>query len=269
LYISFMSEVRTITSAANPQYRRWKKLAGDRHARRADRATLLEGAHLLAGALDAGVRTNAIMLPEGHEISAEIARLLARIPVQTPRYRLANKLFKALTELAAPTDVLAEIPVPETPAGVYRTLVLLDRVQDPGNAGAILRTAAAAGVDAVYASHGCADLWSPKVLRAGMGAHFRLALREGVELAEVITAFAGLSLCTAAQGDSLYRADLRGPTAWVFGNEGAGVDPELAALCQRRLAVPMSGAVESLNVAASAAVCLFEQRRQRIATSVS
>lgn len=209
------------------------------------------------------------MLAEGEEISAEIARLLARIPAQTPRYRLAAKLFKALTELAAPTDVLAEIPVSEPQAGVYRTLVLLDRIQDPGNAGAILRTAAAAGVEAVHASHGCADLWSPKVLRAGMGAHFHLALWEHADLAAVSAGFEGTICCTATKGIPIYAADLRGPTAWVFGNEGGGVAPALESLCGRRLTIPTSGRVESLNVAAAAAVCLFEQRRQRAATWVS
>jgi TrmH family RNA methyltransferase len=259
-----MNEARTITSAANEQYKRWKKLASDRHARRADRATLLEGAHLIASALDAGVLPGAIFLPDVKAVSAELSRLLGRIPASVPHYRLSGRLFSGLTELATPPEVLAQVQIPDPRADGYGTIVLLDRIQDPGNVGALLRTAAAAGVEAVYASEGCADLWSPRVLRAGMGAHFRLALRDLAEIAEILSGFPGQTCCTGMQGRSLYDADLRGPTAWVFGNEGAGVSRELEALCKQTLAVPMSGAVESLNVAASAAVCLFEQRRQRL-----
>jgi TrmH family RNA methyltransferase len=180
-----------------------------------------------------------------------------------PRFRLTGKLFAGLTELATATAVFAEIAITEPEKDAYTTIVLLDRIQDPGNVGALLRTAAAAGVEAVHASRGCVDLWSPKVLRAGMGAHFRLTLREPADLAAVGAGFAGKICCTGLAGNSIYDADLRGPTAWLFGNEGSGIASELASLCAERLTIPMNDGVESLNVATAAAVCLFEQRRQR------
>jgi TrmH family RNA methyltransferase len=127
----------------------------------------------------------------------------------------------------------------------------------------MLRSAAAAGADTVYLSKGCADAWSPKALRGGMGAQFQLALIEHADLMAVGQAFAGKLIATSlAASDSLYDLDLTGPTAFVFGNEGAGLSEELLALASHRTRIPMPGQVESLNAAAAAAICLFERVRQ-------
>jgi TrmH family RNA methyltransferase len=130
--------------------------------------------------------------------------------------------------------------------------------------GSMLRTAAAAGVKHVFLSKGCVFAWSPKVLRAGQGAHFFLAIHEHAALAEIAGVYRGTVATTDVRtGASLFEVDLRGPVAWIFGSEGAGVSPELAETAGLRVRVPMPGAVESLNVAAAAAVCLFEQVRQQ------
>ncbi|MCX7893875.1 MAG: RNA methyltransferase [Burkholderiales bacterium] len=144
--------------------------------------------------------------------------------------------------------------------------LLLEEIQDAGNLGSILRTAAAAGVREVYLSKGSVFAWSPRVLRAGQGAHFSLAIREGAALAEVAAAFRGTVVATCPDApESLFALDLGPAVAWIFGNEGAGISPALAARATRRAHIPMPGGAESLNVAAAAAVCLFEAVRQRSA----
>ena len=146
--------------------------------------------------------------------------------------------------------------------------MLLDGVQDPGNLGSILRSAAAAGVGQVICGRGTAAAWAPKVLRAAMGAHFVLDI---VEHADLRTVIAGAHLPVYATSShastSIYATDLAGPCAWLFGHEGAGVSAELAPLVSRELTIPQQAGIESMNVAAAAAVCLFEQRRQRLASS--
>ena len=167
------------------------------------------------------------------------------------------------THPATTTASGTAVPVP--PGDV----IVLDRVQDPGNVGTILRTAAAAGIRTVLTTAGTAACWAPKVLRAGMGGHFVLEIHENIPLEQLKAQVGALPLAgTVLQdGQSLYATDLRRPLAWVFGNEGEGIDPELQAQLGCRLTIPQDPGVESLNVAASAAVCLFEQRRQRLASA--
>jgi TrmH family RNA methyltransferase len=141
---------------------------------------------------------------------------------------------------------------------------LLDAVQDAGNVGTLLRTAAAAGVRDVLLGPGCAGVWTPRVLRAAQGAHFGLRIREQVDLADFLENYPGNSVATVARaGQSLYALDLKSPAAWLFGNEGSGLAPALIAAARTRATIPLAAGTESLNVAAAAAICLFEMRRQR------
>jgi RNA methyltransferase, TrmH family len=154
-------------------------------------------------------------------------------------------------------------PTPASAPALVETSVLLDGVQDPGNVGSILRSAAAAGIKQVYCSPGTAFCWSPKVLRAAMGAHFVLDIFENIALAPLVREAKVPVLATSGYAaERLYGLDLRRPVAWVLGHEGQGVSAELLALASHRVAVPHAGRVESLNVAACAAVCFFEQLRQ-------
>jgi len=179
-------------------------------------------------------------------------------------FRWIARLFRRRT---APPPVHVEpvfdLPPPPEIDPLAPTLVL-DRVQDAGNVGTVLRTAAAFGVRQVLALKGTAGLWSPKVLRAGMGAHFGLALREGLE-AEALKALRVPLVATSSHATiTLPEARLPHPCAWVLGHEGQGVAEELLAMAALELRIPQPGGEESLNVAAAAAVCLYESMRRRV-----
>ena len=143
---------------------------------------------------------------------------------------------------------------------------MLEDIQDPGNLGSILRSAAAAGCDTVFLSQGCADVWSSKVLRAAMGGHFFLSIYESVDLIAVAEAFQGTIFAGVLNTkNSVYECDLRGQLAIAVGNEGAGLSASLLATTDKHFSIPMTGQIESLNVAVATAVCLFEAVRQRTA----
>jgi TrmH family RNA methyltransferase len=155
------------------------------------------------------------------------------------------------------------VPTPRPPASDGGDFcILLEDVQDPGNAGSILRTASAAGVTHAFLSRHCAFAWAPKVMRAGMGAHFHLEIHEDVDLpawAVRYRARGGQVIATVRDGGTdLYRAALARPIGLAIGNEGAGLSPALVAASSARVTIPMPGGMESLNAAAAAAVTLFE-----------
>jgi TrmH family RNA methyltransferase len=165
-----------------------------------------------------------------------------------------------------PSGLVGVAALPATVAvDPQKDAILLDGVQDPGNVGTLLRTAAAAGIGQALLGPGCAAAWSPKVLRAGQGAHFAMNVVEDADLAGFMAGYRGTTVVTTLGPDarSLYAVDLDGPLAWIFGSEGQGVRQELLAAARLQVRIPMPGAVESLNVAAAAAVCLFETVRRR------
>jgi TrmH family RNA methyltransferase len=175
-------------------------------------------------------------------------------------------LFAQLSELRTPNGLLTLVAIPSPKVTVAHTqfALLLEDIQDPGNLGSILRSAAAAGCDALFLSQGCADAWSPKVLRAGMGGHFVLSITESADLIKVAAEFTGKIMAASLLADkSLYERNLRGKLAFVIGNEGAGLSKPLLDAAQQHFIIPMPGKVESLNAAAATAVCLFEAVRQR------
>lgn len=269
--------MKTITSRDNPTFKALRDLAADARRQKREGRALLEGPHLLAAALDHGVVPELVAVAEEARDHPEIAALLARI-AGVPVLCLRSTLFREVSELKTPVGILARIAVPNvtkakdavSSAPTLRTgtagdCLLLDAVQDAGNVGTLLRTAAAAGVRDVLLGPGCAGAWTQRVLRAAQGAHFSLAIHENVDLAAFVQSFAGQSLATVAHGgESLYALDLSQPTAWLFGNEGAGLSPSLVAMAAKRVTIPLAVDCESLNVAAAAAVCLFEMRRQRL-----
>ncbi len=178
---------------------------------------------------------------------------------------LSDSHFKALSSVEHGVGIMFVVSIPEltAPEKLAGTALLLEDVQDPGNMGSILRTSAAAGISNVFISDGSASVWSPKVLRAGMGAHFALSLYENCDLANLVTSTEVQVLATALSAtDTIYQKDLTRPTAWLFGNEGNGVSNELLSLDIQQVIIPQNPNVESLNVAASVAICLFEQARQ-------
>jgi TrmH family RNA methyltransferase len=150
--------------------------------------------------------------------------------------------------------------------------VVLDRVQDAGNVGSILRSASAFGFTQIIALKGTAALWSPKVLRAGMGAHWGLQLIEGVELAQVSQLAVPIIVTSSHQGEYLHQAQrgkaLPMPCAWVLGHEGQGVGNELEAMASLHVRIAQPGGEESLNVAAAAAICLHASASQHLSAAV-
>ncbi len=185
---------------------------------------------------------------------------------EVPVTQLDDRLFAELSELKTPTGILALIDVPK-PAGTIadsRFALLLEDIQDPGNLGSMLRSAAAAGCDTVFLSSGCADAWSPKVLRAAMGGHFALRIYEQQDLPAIAKTFPGMLLAASLKAKrSLYECDLSGNIAFLLGNEGAGLSDALLQLATQTIIIPMPGKSESLNAAAATAICLFEAVRQR------
>jgi TrmH family RNA methyltransferase len=256
--------MKHISSPDNPFYKELSKLSSSARQRGKTGQTLLDGTHLLSAYLASGMRPLHHIVSAAALVNPEIISLLAKSP-DVPVTQLDDALFAELSELKTLSGVLALIAVPQVNILPQNSqfCVLLENIQDPGNLGSILRSAAAAGCDAVFLSRGCADAWSPKVLRASMGGNFLLNLYEHADLPNVASLFKGTLFATSLSAkNSLYNNLLSGKVAFAFGNEGAGLSQELLDMA-KPITIPMPGTVESLNVAAAAAICLFEAVRQR------
>lgn len=255
--------MKVITSRDNALFKSLKKLAASARERRKLGQALLDGIHLISDYSERIGPPEMLIVSGSGTDKAEVGALRQRLH-SVPATELADALFQELAPVDTPSGVLALVRVPQIPvAESVSFAVLVEAVQDPGNLGSILRSAAAAGAEVAYLSSGCADAWSPRVLRGGMGAHFAMPLREAVDVVEVARGFAGEVVVTSLQAqDSIFALDLTGPIALVIGNEGAGVSPALREAATRLARIPMPGALESLNAAAAAAVCLFERVRQ-------
>jgi len=258
-----MTRVAVVSARDNPLLVRLRKIVGQPDGYRRAGSFWLEGEHLCSAWLASAPGGNAqALIGEGAwrvPASAQLAARAGSVVV------VADALWPALSSLEtpAPLGFLVDWPGPGAIAPGLATVVL-DRLQDPGNVGTILRSAAAFGFAQVVSLKGTAALWSPKVLRAGMGAHFGLRLVEGASR-EALDALGVPLLATSPQADEeIHRAPLAWPCAWLLGHEGQGVDPALARRCTRMLRIPQPGGQESLNVAAAAAVCLYESARRRL-----
>ncbi len=253
-----------IRSRTNPFFKELKRLAESGRERRKRGRSLLDGVHLIASYEAAHGPVETLVVSESALAGGEIAVFVAGRNMTV----LADSLLRDLGLVDTPSGLLAVVATPLATVAVDREkdAILLDAVQDPGNVGTILRTAAAAGIGQALLGPGCAAAWSPKVLRAGQGAHFALAIHEDADLGAFMADFSGTTVVTAlAEATPLYEARWDGPLAWIFGAEGQGVSPHLLEAARLRVKIPMPGAVESLNVAAAAAVCLFEALRRKSA----
>jgi TrmH family RNA methyltransferase len=221
----------------------------------------LEGDHLLRACLTRGWPLQQVLVAE----SAWAQPALRGLAEQAQRVLLLpDALFKELSTLESPGSIGALIERPAGPAlQADLPTVVLDRLQDAGNVGSILRSAAALGVRQVVALKGTAALWSPKVLRAGMGAHFALQLHDGLQLGDLQSLRLPWVATSSHAPQLLHHCTLPAPCAWVFGHEGQGVSAPLMARCALTLRIAQPGGEESLNVAAAAAICLHESVRQR------
>jgi RNA methyltransferase, TrmH family len=256
-------KVEALSSRDNPLFVKVRKLLRDPVAYRKLGFIWLEGDHLGSAWRARGGLGGEAVFTEAAWARTErraLAQGVSRVAL------VSDSLMRELSALESPPDCGFLVPwegTGEVVAGV--DTVVLDRLQDAGNVGAILRSAAALGVKQVVALKGTAALWSPKVLRAGMGAHFALRLVEAAgapALDELGLPLLGTSSHTSLE---LHRCMLPTPAAWVFGHEGQGMDAGLAARCEAVVRIPQPGGEESLNVAAAAAICLYESLRQRLA----
>lgn len=261
-----MNTVR-LSSADNPLIKRTRRLASNARDRREAGLVVLDGAHLLASWRQSGRELEYVLLGDKGAADAEILGVLEAFPHATV-HRVSDRLLASVSPVESPTGVVAvaKQPLPARSPDRRADSVLLDGVQDPGNLGGILRTAAATGWRQVLLSPDCAQAWSPKALRAGMGAQLALQIHEGVDLVAFLGAYEGLSLAAdVGAQDALFALAVAPdqPLAWVFGAEGQGLRQPVLAAVGQRIRIPMAAATESLNVGAAAALCLYEGWRRR------
>lgn len=251
---------QSITSRDNPQIKRLRLLAQDNGAYRKSGQVWLEGDHLCRALLARGHRPVSAVFSDSYWPNAPDALREAC----EQRTVVPEAVMSSISGLESPAGCgfVWNLPGADTPSP-GKPAVVLDRLQDAGNVGSILRSAAAMGFAQVLAIKGTAGLWSPKVLRAGMGAHFALHLVEGLAPGDLGVLSVPLLVTSSHQGDFLHRARLPWPCAWVLGHEGQGVSPALEALASASVRIAQPGGEESLNVAAAAAICLHASASAR------
>jgi TrmH family RNA methyltransferase len=250
-----------ITSRDNPRFKQLKRLTEQARERRQSGQTLLDGVHLLETYISKFGEPELLLISEG-ESQQEVIDFIQRHQ-DIPSLMFPSLMFAELSPVASPSGVMALVDIPHLPVEPSaQFILLLEDIQDPGNLGSMMRSAVAAGVQAVYLSTGCTDAWSPKALRGGQGAQLLLPVVERADLSQLVRDFNGQVFATAMHGKSLYQCDMRGATALLMGNEGTGISADLLQQAHQIIAIPMQSDLESLNVAAACAVCLFERVRQ-------
>ncbi len=248
-----MSDPVFISSRDNPLLKELRKLAQDNSAYRKAGRFWIEGDHLCSAAMQRRLQPTVAVYSETFWSQARgpLAEVAGKKVI------VSDALFKDISALESPASIGFVLNLPlDAAIQPQAASVILDRVQDAGNVGSILRSAGAFGFKQVLALKGTAALWSPKVLRAGMGAHFGLHLVEGLSLEEVQALTVPLVVTSSHQGELIQNLKLPRPCAWVMGHEGQGVGPALMARASFFARIGQPGGEESLNVAAAAAICL-------------
>jgi TrmH family RNA methyltransferase len=257
--------LKTLTSDANPLFRRWLRLATNPRAVRESKQTLAEGLHLAQAIVQARWPVEAALVRRGAGAAA-IEAVLGALPSRTECFQLSASLYDRIAPVEHGVGLVLVIPIEAAPPPLAARddLVYLDAIQDPSNVGAVFRSAAAAGVQHVLCGPGTAAAWSPRSLRAAMGAHFRIRISEAVGADALASALDGAWIgAVVAEAPSLWSCRIpSAPVGWAFGSEGAGLSDAVLAQCRIRVRIPLERSIESLNVAAAAAVCLFERRRR-------
>ena len=257
--------MKTVASRANAAVKAMARLIASAPERRRRGVVVLDGTHLVGTFLDASSSIELLMVSRSALERPEVARLVARVP-DAKVTLVADAAFASISTVESATGLLAVVPTPPgKPIPPDADLVVLvEGVQDPGNVGTLIRSAAAAGARHVALSPGCAFAWSLKTVRAGMGAHFALNLLEEADLPAFLEGYRGTAVALAGgEPRSIYDLDLRGPVAICVGNEGAGLSRAILDRAGARASIPMPGPVESLNAGVAGSLCLFEAVRQR------
>ena len=267
--------VVTVTSLDNPTVKIVRALSRRRERQR-ERAFVVEGVRLLAEALDAGAVPRIVLIARdllgaGEEQDRLLVRLAELREGEGRHMRVLEvtpQIMRSASETESPQGIVAVFAFPERgePRAGTPLIVVADGVRDPGNLGTMLRAALGAGATVLYTTPSTVDLYNPKVVRAAMGAHFRLPLRSNVGWEALDEALDGCDAVwgAEAEGETVYsEADWSAPAALVIGNEDRGISPEGRARCTGTLSIPLGGGLESLNAAVAAAIILFEAARQR------
>lgn len=263
--------VREISSPDNPLVKEYVRLARSRKHRRSAGQVAVEGPNLLEQALSAGLIPTVVFYTAEYG-SGKGRQLLSSLPAQVKQVQVSEALFARFAATETPQAVAALIPFQEPDpfsllSKPLTLALLLDRLQDPGNMGTALRTAAAAGVDAVFYTPGSADPYSPKVLRSTAGALFHIHLAQVREPLQLVYDLQRIGMQVAAartQSDQLYwQADFKRPTLLVIGNESSGVSQELSASADFGITIPQADRLDSLNAAVAAGILIYEVVRQR------
>lgn len=252
-----------IESVQNPKVKNARALQR-RRVREREGRLLLEGSRLVEDALASGATPELLFYTEGALEQPRVQALISS--QQAVAWAVSETVMASLTSTVTPQGVAAVLPLPRLPWPAHPTLILVvDRLRDPGNLGTLLRSAAATGVEGVIVPRGSVDPWSEKVLRAGMGAHFRLPLQAGLEWPELLPLLGGLTVRLAdVQGERSYDAvEWQRPSALVVGGEARGAGDHASQRADELISIPMARAVESLNAAVAGSVILFEAVRQR------
>ncbi|KAB8143836.1 RNA methyltransferase [Chloroflexia bacterium SDU3-3] len=255
-----------IASTTNPHVKQIRALAAGRRDRREQRLFVIEGVRLVADALGSQASLElALYAPEQLETTEAGAALLARLRALPRCHEASPQALAAAADTVHPQGVVALVRWPQVRRGQGGLALVLDAIQDPGNAGTLLRSAEACGVDMVLCSRGTVDVYSPKVVRSAMGAHFRLCVEQDLGWGEIAERCAGLALYAsdAEATQAYHQADMRQPCALIVSNEAQGLSAEAAAMATGMLSIPMRGGAESLNAGVAGSILLFEALRQR------
>ena len=257
----------SITSVSNPKIKLLRSLLTNRKERRRERLFVIEGLRLVEEALNAGVHWATIVYdPEQLSQSSRGQVLLEQVTPLRTAYATTAEVLAAATDTVTPQGIVAAVAWPELAVQGSGIQLVLDAVQDPGNVGTLLRSAEATGVTDVVCVSGTADLYSPKVVRAAMGAHFRLPVRQDVSwdaIDDMLGPADNIYVADASGAMPYYVADWRQPSVLIIGNEANGVSEEARRYATKSITVPMAATVESLNAAVAGSVILFEAARQR------
>lgn len=259
--------ITSLSSAQNPTVKLVSSLLSSSRQRNKQQKTIIEGIHLLDACIRAKYPLEQILVSQATINHPEVAVMLSELQAQQPQIpirALDDNIYKSIRTLGNGVDIMAIISTTQrTLANINSDCLILDGVQDNGNMGTLLRTASAIGIEHIICTKGTAGAWSPKTLRAGMGAQFSVNVYEQVSPTEILAKVQVPLLATSSHSKTVvYQQNLTTPVAWVMGHEGQGVCEPLLTQATT-VTLPQPNGQESLNVAIAGALCMYEMLRQR------
>lgn len=251
-----------VRSKQNPRIKQVTKLATEAKTRREAGLTVIDGVSFVRDYIEDFGQPEMLFVDE-----TKLSRVSEILDLAKKYQLVSSDVMRAMSPVKTNAGVLAVVKIPTSPSYVdnNQSVILIDRVQDPGNLGAICRLALAVGIEDILLADGSVDAFAPSVIRASAGAVFNLNIYPKTNLAVFIKNNPGLKfIATSSHAEkNIFELDLTGRIGWLLGNEGAGVSPELLQLATQTVKIPQSNRLESLNLAMATTVCLYEQLRQK------